>query len=488
MQKTVKVMAAFRGFADQQGKRRPGGVAPAMYEAAAVTGATLLSFAGSSPNTFDRIIRQTMFETETVTELDPALVAGGYYAANTTFWPEAHGQGSYLRDVLGIEPEGTSNSWPRHFELYLDMNRAMTEQVLAAAKDATELELVTHDYQLARVPRQVRKRRPGTKICHFVHTPWAIDLDSPVIKFLDEYAVGLVAADKVGFHTPLWREDYIRHLEVRFGDRYWIDRSGDDPIVRRFNNNRTTVLFVQSISIDGERWKRLARGRMSFGLPSGVFVWLGVERCDHTKGILERFQMIRRFFEMFPELKRRVTWVQIAEPSRENIPAFQRYKEELEKVVRGKDGERCLTEPDETGWQMLIWHQKGVKPEDLGPVYCAANGITCTPHIDGYGMVYAEAQISGGESNPRASVLGKRAGCSYDLGKGACALVENPMDIDALAVAHRNAMMVSEQERREKQFWTQQQITSQPLSVWARRPFAELETVTPQFVPVGQWN
>ena len=73
---------------------------------------------------------------------------------------------------------------------------------------------------------------------------------------------------------------------------------------------------------------------------------VGVERVDYTKGLPERFRALRRFFERWPEYRRRVTFVQIASLSRSQIPRYRALQEEVREVVRALN-----EEIGERGWQ-----------------------------------------------------------------------------------------------------------------------------------------
>src|SRR5207244_13154284 len=82
--------------------------------------------------------------------------------------------------------------------------------------------------------------------------------------------------------------------------------------------------------------------------------WLGVgvERVDYTKGLPERFHAIHRFFERWPEYRRRVVFVQIASPSRSRIPRYQRLQREIDDAVRSINDEL-----GERGWRPIIYPQ-----------------------------------------------------------------------------------------------------------------------------------
>ena len=78
--------------------------------------------------------------------------------------------------------------------------------------------------------------------------------------------------------------------------------------------------------------------------PSGSGI--GVERVDYTKGLPERIRALRRFFERWPEYRRRVVFVQIASPSRTRIPRYQALQQEVRETVR-----TINEELGERGWR-----------------------------------------------------------------------------------------------------------------------------------------
>ena len=68
---------------------------------------------------------------------------------------------------------------------------------------------------------------------------------------------------------------------------------------------------------------------------SGCRIVLGVDRLDYTKGIPQRLAAFRHLLEGHPELRRKISLIQVVVPSREDIPKYG----ELKAEVRA-DGER----------------------------------------------------------------------------------------------------------------------------------------------------
>src|SRR5262249_57118344 len=89
------------------------------------------------------------------------------------------------------------------------------------------------------------------------------------------------------------------------------------------------------------------------------FLGIGVERIDYTKGLPERFRAIRRFFERWPEYRRRVVFVQLASPSRSRIPRYQQLQEEIHDIVR-----RINDDLGEWGGQTIVYRGRHRRPPE----------------------------------------------------------------------------------------------------------------------------
>jgi trehalose 6-phosphate synthase len=64
-------------------------------------------------------------------------------------------------------------------------------------------------------------------------------------------------------------------------------------------------------------------------LGSDIVLGVGIDRQDYTKGIEEKFLAIERLLDIRPDLRGRFVFVQIAQPSRECLPAYQRTRERV---------------------------------------------------------------------------------------------------------------------------------------------------------------
>src|SRR5690606_31306997 len=69
---------------------------------------------------------------------------------------------------------------------------------------------------------------------------------------------------------------------------------------------------------------------------------IGVDRLDYTKGIAERFRAYERLLTDYPEVRRQVTYMQIAATSRGEVQEYRAMREELDGLaghINGTYGE-----------------------------------------------------------------------------------------------------------------------------------------------------
>ena len=73
--------------------------------------------------------------------------------------------------------------------------------------------------------------------------------------------------------------------------------------------------------------------RLAQGLAPDALLAVGVERFDYTKGIADRFRAIETLLEQHPEWLGRLTLLQIAAPSRSQLPSYRLTQEEAEALA-----------------------------------------------------------------------------------------------------------------------------------------------------------
>ncbi|MFZ2043368.1 MAG: trehalose-6-phosphate synthase, partial [Trebonia sp.] len=115
----------------------------------------------------------------------------------------------------------------RDWAAYVAYNQAFADAL--AEESVTGTRVLVQDYHLALAPRMLRDLRPGTRIAHFEHTPWAppdyyrLLPDDIAAAVLD----GMLGADHLGFHSQRWAAAFLDCCEAALGARgVRISRSG----------------------------------------------------------------------------------------------------------------------------------------------------------------------------------------------------------------------------------------------------------------------
>ena len=113
---------------------------------------------------------------------------------------------------------------------------------------------------------------------------------------------------------------------------------------------------------------------------------LGVDRLDYTKGIPLRLKAFQHLLERHPELRERVSLIQVVVPSREDIPEYHRLRTEIEQLVGEINGR--FTRPG--GWVPIWYVYRSLSRTELLAYYRAAEIALITPLKDGMNLVAKE--------------------------------------------------------------------------------------------------
>ncbi|WP_431267258.1 trehalose-6-phosphate synthase [Dankookia sp. P2] len=135
---------------------------------------------------------------------------------------------------------------------------------------------------------------------------------------------------------------------------------------------------------------------------------LGVDRLDPTKGLPERLEAFRRVVAR--RTARSLTMLQIAAPSREDVAAYRRLRQEIDSAAGAINSE--FGEPDWTPLRLLARPQ--TRDTVAGFMRQARVGIV-TPIRDGMNLVAKEYIAAQDPADPGVLVLSRFAGAAAQL-------------------------------------------------------------------------
>jgi trehalose 6-phosphate synthase/phosphatase len=277
----------------------------------------------------------------------------------------------------------------------------------------------------------------------------------------------MLGADLIGFHTPGYAEHFIDCCARICGSQ--VDRRAGLVSWQ----GRTVRVASFPLGIPADYFAGLARGervqarvrRIKTALGAPIMV-LGVDRLDYTKGILERVEGFERFLELNPAYHKRVALVQIAVPSRTKVEDYARLKRQLDELV-GRVVGRFSSE----GWVPIRYLYTQFGAEELVSYYQAADVALLTPLRDGMNLV-AKEYIASRNDDRGALILSEFAGAAEELKE---ALLINPYDIDAIAGALKQALTMSEEERRSRMGQLRARVHRNNLDAWSHNFLGALE-------------
>jgi trehalose-6-phosphate synthase len=361
----------------------------------------------------------------------------GYYEgfSNEGLWPLCH--------IAHTRPVFRPEDWRQ----YQRINRRFADAVLQEMESTESPILLAQDYHLALLPRMVKEARPDARVATFWHIPWPNPEVFGICPWQGELLDGLLGADLIGFHIQSHCNNFLetvdRALEaLTEWDRFAVNRQGHVTRVRPYpisvafpENTRTAT---DALNSGAQRAALCAE----LGIEA-TLLGVGVDRVDYTKGILERFRALERFFELNPAYQQRLTFVQIGAPSRTDI---ERYKNFLDEV--SAEATRINARLQTARWKPILLLKKHHSHEEIERFYQAASFCMVTSLHDGMNLVAKEFVASRGDDRG-VLILSTFAGAAHEL---ADALLVNPYDISQLAEAvHRAVEMPQEEQTRRMQ-------------------------------------
>jgi trehalose 6-phosphate synthase len=364
----------------------------------------------------------------------------GFYTgySNGVLWPMLHG----LPHLMTFRRQD--------LEAYRRVNRRFAEGLAPLLRPDDRVWV--HDYHLFCLPGALRQRGVGNPLGFFLHVPFPAPEAAAVAPGIAGLVEAVLAADLVGFQTANDRDNFAA-TAVGFAGAMRTAHG----VLR--HGGRTVRLDVFPAEIDARAFAETALvqasaepSRMLARSLSGQALLLGVDRLDPTKGLPERLEAFRRAAAR--RTPRSLTMLQIAAPSREDVAAYRRLREEIDTAAGGINAE--LGEPDWSPLRLLARPQ--ARDVIAGFMRLARVGVV-TPLRDGMNLVAKEYVAAQDPHDPGVLVLSAFAGAAAQLSS---ALLVNPHDSESVAEALVAAldMPLAERRARWRAGWEAIQATS----------------------------
>ncbi len=386
-----------------------------------------------------------------------AAYYGGF--ANEGLWPLCH--------VVHVRPTFRSEDWTAY--------RAVNDQFAAAIDQeltTAETPVFIQDYHLALVAPRLRERRPDVRTALFWHIPWPNPDRLRICPWRREMLEGLLANDLLAFQLDRDRANFVRAVEEELP----ADIEADGTRVRLGRRWSTIVSVpigvdydrIQSVAQDPALVSEQRRIIAAFGLDAPI-LGLGVDRLDYTKGIPERFEALDALLTRRPELRGRVTFVQIGVPSRSELESYSAIQLEIDRIVADLNRRHAVP-----GMPLPVYyHTAALGLPSLVALYRLAHFCVVSSLHDGMNLV-AKEFVAARDDEDGVLVLSALAGAAHELHE---ALVINPYDIEGFADALSRAIDMPVHERTARMRAMRRTVAGRNVFIWASDILEGLESM-----------
>ena len=375
---------------------------------------------------------------------------GYYYGfANEGLWPLCH--------IAHTRPIFRAADWKQ----YQAVNRKFADALLEEMKDSEKPLVLVQDYHFALLPRMIKQKRPDARVAIFWHIPWPNPEAFGICPWQRELVEGLLGADMVGFHIQSHCNNFLqtadRVLESRIDwEHFTVQRLGHTTTVLPFPISVDVAdapSEPSSESVDDGRSALLKNLDVE-----ALFLGVGVDRLDYTKGILERFSAVERFFEKYPRYQGQFTFVQIGAPSRSHLKRYHDLEAEIE-AEAGRVNWRFQRDK----WKPIVLLNRQHSHKEIEPYYKAADLCLVTSLHDGMNLV-AKEFVAARNDESGVLILSIFTGAARELRD---ALQVNPYDVDQTAEAIRIALEMDLDEKQSRMQHMRRAIREHNIYQWA---------------------
>ncbi|HEU0072007.1 MAG TPA: trehalose-6-phosphate synthase [Alphaproteobacteria bacterium] len=378
----------------------------------------------------------------------------GYYNgfSNSVLWPLFHyrlGLVNFSRAALAA---------------YQRVNARFAELIsgLLRADDV----IWVQDYHLIPLGAELRRRGATQPIGFFLHTPFPARQVFSSLPHHELIGETLSAYDVIGFQTQRDRDNFIDYVTLELGAEKRSD--GRLKLKGRIFSAEAFPIGVDADNIVGFA-KRSAESPSVVRLREslqGRDLMIGVDRLDYSKGLIERFNGFERLLARFPERRKRVTFMQIAPPTRSDVAEYNEIRAKLEASAGHING--VFAEYD---WVPLRYLNRSFTRQTLAGFFRFSRVGLVTPLRDGMNLVAKEYIAAQDPEDPGVLVLSSFAGAAEQL---ETALIINPYDVEEMAETMDRALDMPLDERQHRWRIAMDSVTRLDIGHWRSNFIATL--------------
>jgi trehalose 6-phosphate synthase len=360
----------------------------------------------------------------TLLDIDPRTYRLYYdVVSNSVLWFLHHG----LFD-LPRRPQ-FDHRFREAWDAYVEVNHHFADAVAEVA--VPDSVVLVQDYQLALVPGLLRDRRTDLRIAHFTHTSFCGPNSIRVLPTdIAEQICASMATVPCGFHSVRWASAYTASVREILG-----------------SDAQVPPTFVSALGPDPEALRELSAspeaataGAELAALVGDRALLLRVDRIEPSKNIVRGFAAYDTLLADHPEWRERVVFLARLNASRETMPEYLAYRNEVEQAAQRVNEQ----------WATPTWQPVVVDTRDDFPSTVAAlqryDVLLVNPIKDGLNLVAKEGPIL--NECDGVLCLSPDAGAWDELGDAALRI--HPYDVSQGAEVLHRALGMSATERTER--------------------------------------
>jgi trehalose 6-phosphate synthase len=343
--------------------------------------------------------------------------------------------------------------WPEAWDAYRELNHLFCERVAKVAPEGGRV--LVQDYHLALMGAELSLLRPDLRTVHFTHTPFA---DPSVLRMLPSaMATELLAAmdgfGACGFHTERWAAAY----RACRSDEYASSRPAGSLRPTFASPLSTDAAALRKEAENPDVASALARLEDRVGGTDRQLI-VRVDRMELSKNLLRGFWAFEELLEFEPHRRERVVFVALAYPTRQGLPEYLAYQNEVESTV-----ERINARWATPNWTPIVLEVEDDYHRSLAAL-TRYDVLLVNPVRDGLNLVAKEGSVLNSVDGVLA--LSREAGAFDELGGAALEL--NPFDISGTAAVLARALDMDPSERAARATALRTAVLARSPADWLR--------------------
>ena len=422
--------------------------------------------------------------------------------ANNVLWPMLHEQTELI------------NQAPEDYTGYQDVNRLFAQQLKSTIQPNDVIWV--HDYHFLSVAYHCKKLGIKNRIGFFLHIPFAplafwqrLAQSCELIKHLAHYDVLGTQTQQDKAHCLAVLQHYLKDslLEDSFVEENLVEENSfEDSLAKNslldflpINVLYSKQSVTRAHTASGTQLKLHLELKSQHALtinayPIGVNVTkiqqqvshlfpplslssikhiqnndtvkpisqriIAVDRIDYSKGLLERFSGYRDFLQQYPAYQNQLQLLQIACPSRLDLPTYQRLYKEVKQAVYNVNQQFS---PNANTWQAIDYSEEVLSHETVMTAFCQSDIGWVNSLQDGMNLVAKEYIAAQNPDNPGVLMLSRYAGAAEQM---QAAVIIDPYQPKSIIKGIKAALIMPLGERKSRYQALLQGLQQDNLHAW----------------------